>query len=1041
MAESGQTDADPGDYLDGEEEDNASATPEAGLTDTLYNILAVESSFHAERHQDTARQTSIGEDSPGQTDSSVLYAVSDTKGMPTDPDVFAPGQSQWHLVGTWGLHAEQVWGDYTGSGILMGALDDGFQYGHPEFGNYRTDLDYDALGNDNDAAPGTATDRHGTAVLGTMIADDNGSGTVGVAFDADGVGIRQGFGADTNLADTVEAFQYALATGLDILNNSWGFTATFMDDNGIEFAGTDIYTIRDTMIDMVEQGRGGLGMNIVFSAGNNRTSGDNVNYHNLHNSPYTITVGAIDSDGTYSSFSTPGAAILTSAGGTLVYTTDRTGADGYSGGDYTNFSGTSAAAPIISGMIGLILEANPDLGWRDVQEIIAYSSQHNDPGSAGWQYNGAGNWNGGGLHFSHDYGFGAADAFTAVRLAETWTLQQTSANMITTAAFSAAPALAIPDSGTVQTTINVGMDIEIEHVIIHMDVDHTKAGDLIVTLISPDGTESILVNRPENGAFTTSVFGLSGIDFEMMSVAHWGESSAGTWTLRIDDLAGGNSGILNDWSIQFMGNNHSNDDLYIFTDDFGNFSGAELAARSAITDADGGADTLNLAAVTTASTINLAAGTGTVAGNAVTLAGMFENVYTGDGNDMITGNAAVNYLYGGRGNDTIAGSAGDDTLDGGAGTDIVSYADAIADFTFNFVNAVTVQISHTIGSWMDTAVNFENFSFMGISYTRAELESYGSGGALNPINGTAGSDSLLGTASGDRISGDAGNDWLYGRGGNDTVLGGNGDDRLYGDAGNDTLSGGTGKNYLFGGAGTDIALFEEGSAGFVAYRENSSYIVVVDTNAGSLYGKTYIGNDVETLTFDDVTINLSDAAFTLGGAGWGSPETVNGTAGSDTLNGTVRSDDIRGGGGNDRIYGSDGSDTLYGELGIDYLYGDAGDDTLVGGAGADRIYGGAGNDIFGFTTAGDGVDMIYDFAAGDKLNITDILSGFTAGSDDINLFVSKQETSSGALFLVDSNGGGDNFAQAFKLAYNNLSGQSVQDLLDTGALITNQSLA
>ena len=45
-----------------------------------------------------------------------------------------------------------------------------------------------------------------------------------------------------------------------------------------------------------------------------------------------------------------------------------------------------------------------------------------------WSFNHANNWNGGGLHFSNDYGFGLVDALAAVRLAETWTQTSTSAN-------------------------------------------------------------------------------------------------------------------------------------------------------------------------------------------------------------------------------------------------------------------------------------------------------------------------------------------------------------------------------------------------------------------------------------------------------------------------------------------------------------------------------------------------------------------------------------------------------------------------------------
>ena len=99
--------------------------------------------------------------------------------------------------------------------------------------------------------------------------------------------------------------------------------------------------------------------------------------------------------------------------------------------DYTAFNGTSAAAPVVSGVVALMLQANPFLGWRDVQTILAYSARHvgsqiGDPAPPvsnelnTWNYNDAVDWNGGGLHFSRDYGFGLVDAFAAVRLAETW---------------------------------------------------------------------------------------------------------------------------------------------------------------------------------------------------------------------------------------------------------------------------------------------------------------------------------------------------------------------------------------------------------------------------------------------------------------------------------------------------------------------------------------------------------------------------------------------------------------------------------------------
>ena len=79
-----------------------------------------------------------------------------------------------------------------------------------------------------------------------------------------------------------------------------------------------------------------------------------------------------------------------------------------------------------------MLDANPGLGWRDVQNIIAASATHtgsaigaSTPGTnenSNWFLNDAANWNGGGMHFSNDYGYGLLNAYNAVRMAEVWSL-------------------------------------------------------------------------------------------------------------------------------------------------------------------------------------------------------------------------------------------------------------------------------------------------------------------------------------------------------------------------------------------------------------------------------------------------------------------------------------------------------------------------------------------------------------------------------------------------------------------------------------------
>ncbi len=1193
-----------------------------------------------------------------------------TKGTPTDPDTMAPGQTQWHLVGTWGLHADLVWSDYTGSGSMVGVLDDGFQYTHWDISaNYRTDLDRDVPNGDNDPAPYYASDNHGTSVTGTIIADDNGLGGVGVAFDAQAYGIRLDFGGAGTIGHTITGFQYAGSTGADVLNNSWGYTTQFADTTNINFAGQDFIDIVNEFANLTTSGRSGNGTNIVFAAGNSRTDGDNVNYHNMQNSEYVITVAAIDSDGTYSYFSTPGAALLVAAGGTTVWVPDRTGANGYnSGGDYVNFSGTSAAAPIVTGAVAVILEANSGLGWRDVQEILAYSTQYNDSAGGSWQYNGATNWNGGGLHFSHDYGFGAVDLYRAVRLAETWELHQTTSNWTVLSPVTNSSSTVIPSTGTITSTINISSDVEIERVLINLNISHARAGDLVVTLISPDGTESVLIDHPTNGTFT-SIYGFSGINFETTSNAHWGESSVGTWTLQIQDTVSGNAGTLNNWSLSFTGNAQSADDQYIYTSDFGNFTGSEYTARSTLADA-GGTDTINLATIATNTTLDMNGGANsTVAGKTLTIAmgTVIEKAYLGDGNDTITGNSANNTIDAGRGDDSIIGSAGNDTIDGGAGTDTLTYLEVIANFTFNFINSLTVAITHIGTVWTDTVTAVENFVFTGGTYTFALLQDYATNGPTGTINGTAGVDTINGDSANNTINAGAGNDKLYGKDGNDTLNGDDGDDTLYGDGGNDTLnggngidklvggegndtlnggagndtldggngddtlnggtgndtlygnvgtdtayygvnstgfiiyrdsagyltvydtngiygtdkiyndieyiqfsdttinlatttfavnsaawgtigavtgtsgadtmngtlandtlnggegndtltgkagddtlngddgddsimgnegndtlnggngndvldggegndtlSGGAGNDTLYGGNGTDIALYSVNSTGFIVYRENASYLTVYDTSG--TYGTDKLYN-VETIQFNNISIDLSVTTFTLGGTGWGTTSAVTGTSGIDTLNGTAVNDTISGGAGNDKIYGKAGDDTLNGDDGDDTISGDAGNDiinggngndmisggdgndivrggagndtidtgagndTLIGGADNDALYGGAGADVFVFSDLGNGADIVGDYQAGERLNITDLLTGFDNGIDDISQFLQITHSSANSKFYVNADGLGTDFVLAFTVNGTLLSGTTAQTLLDAAILVTDTSIS
>lgn len=594
--------------------------------------------------------------------------------------------NQWHLLnlgqggGRAGIDLDvvPVWDDYTGAGVVVGVWDDGIQYTHPDLDdNYDASLHLIVRGRVHDPAPQDPGSMHGTSVAGVIAAEANGHGTVGVAYGATLVGV------DIFYDPQVGTGAFRQLDHFDVNNHSWGFIAAYAANIlDPDWRGFFIGWERS-----VQTGRDGLGTINVIAAGNDRTSLADTNHSNLSNMPEVITVAAVGHDGLVSWYSTPGASLLVAApsngpAGSGIWTTDRTGADGYNAGGttpptagYTNdFGGTSSATPAVSGVVALMLEANPDLGWRDVQQILACSARHVGSGfndgpmrheKFAWSFNGADTWNGGGLHFSNDYGFGLVDARAAVRLAETWTDQQTSANWLRQTGDRWTGDLTIPDDDRrgVSVGFDVTSDMVLERVGLRLAIDDGFSGDYRVVLVSPDGTRSVLSTDHGGGDSVTA-------SWLYVSNAFRGEDATGHWTLYLSDRWAADEGSLTGARLDLMGSAATADDTWIFTDEMSDYSG-RLGHATTIGDADGGADSLNAAALSTPVTIDLNAGLGSIDGMPVKLVGRIVNVATGDADDSLVGNAEDNLLHGGRGRDFVAGRTGDDRVLGGDGNDVL----------------------------------------------------------------------------------------------------------------------------------------------------------------------------------------------------------------------------------------------------------------------------------------------------------------------------------------------------------------------------------
>ena len=108
-----------------------------------------------------------------------------------------------------------MWDDYTGLGVVIGVIDSGIEYSHPDLlGQIDTTLDHDAIDGDDDGSAETSSEKHGTTVAGTIAAAaNNGIGVAGVAYGAKVAGFRQGFGegVEAQLAENL-GLQWTVAT-------------------------------------------------------------------------------------------------------------------------------------------------------------------------------------------------------------------------------------------------------------------------------------------------------------------------------------------------------------------------------------------------------------------------------------------------------------------------------------------------------------------------------------------------------------------------------------------------------------------------------------------------------------------------------------------------------------------------------------------------------------------------------------------------------------------------------------------------------------
>ena len=457
--------------------------------------------------------------------------------------------SQWHLENRGGVgltrgvdvSAPQAWDITRGSrDLTVAVIDDGFDIGHPDFSSHnkiRAGRDFGQ--GDTNPSPVSSIDNHGTACAGVAVADENGSGVVGLAPECGLMPIR--WSSSISDTDIKEQFDHARLNGADVISCSWGVASQFF---------TLSTSMKRSITKAATQGRNGKGCVILFAAGNdNRDIDDPPRTRDgfaIH--PDVIAVAASNSHDKKSDYSNFGDAIWvcapsSGAGGRRIVTTDRRGSQGYQSGDYTTvrgFGGTSSSTPLVAGLCGLILAVNPDLTAAEVKNILKETAVKIDPSGGNYDSNG----------HSRKYGWGRVDAFAAVQRAQGST---TPGPGIRVVSFERRPDLRIPDNNPagINDSIQVNEAGTVQSVQVDVRITHTYRGDLKLSLVAPDGTTVPLFGRstPTNDTRDDLITTFTSGNAPALSQLQ-GKSVPGSWTLQVADLAPADFGTLDEWVLR-----------------------------------------------------------------------------------------------------------------------------------------------------------------------------------------------------------------------------------------------------------------------------------------------------------------------------------------------------------------------------------------------------------------------------------------------------------------------------------------------------------
>lgn len=434
---------------------------------------------------------------------------------------------------------------------------------------------------------------HGTCCCGVVAAEVDGTLTVGAAPGCRLLPFKwESSGPSFFISDSkIMSMLTFVGDKADVVSNSWGSSPEMIFASNVVNKVTQLAQ---------NGGRRGKGIVFLWAAGNNncpvKYSGSlNVPYdngytpfgrwqgvstsrefeHNLIDVPGVMYVAALASNAQRSHYSNYGEGISVCAASSNSHAYWRMAVTGLgiltSSGAApfydSEFGGTSSATPLVAGIAGLVISANPELTALEVISILQRTASKDlnmtpysrtpaanfDPDTS-WDISPVDPFNTGDFvsnghtdgSWSGWFGFGKVDATSAV--AEALRTKSPDSDNETIIQ-SSSPAMSIPDNDPsgITDTITVNDHGTVSTVTIDLDITHSYIGDLIVKLISPRGTPAILQER--NGGSSKNILKTYDVQNAPTLSRFKGEPASGRWTLEVIDAAAMDIGKLNTWTI------------------------------------------------------------------------------------------------------------------------------------------------------------------------------------------------------------------------------------------------------------------------------------------------------------------------------------------------------------------------------------------------------------------------------------------------------------------------------------------------------------